>query len=354
MANTNPPKRGAAFSFEISLAAQATRPQYKASPTLAAGDVLVNKDGGAVANIGTLPTVIASNTLALVVALTGTEMTADRILLTFHDVAGAEWDDLSVLIFTSAQTFDDTQANITTILADYARRTGDYATVAALSTLQGNVTTILADYARRTGDYATVAALSTLQGNVTTILADYARRTGDYATVAALSALQGNVTTILADYARRTGDYSVLTEAMIRTATGMASADLDTQLDAILAASGGGGTPPTVGAIADAVWDELLAGHATGGSAGSALTAASAAGAGAILTTFTVNDATGQPLDGVLVEISTDSAKTNVIASGYTLTNGIVRLNLDPGSYYLWKNLAGYDFTNPQAITVSA
>ena len=62
---------------------------------------------------------------------------------------------------------------------------------------------------------ASSGALSTLQGNVTTILADYARRTGDYATVAALSALQGDVTTILADYARRTGDYSTVTAALV-------------------------------------------------------------------------------------------------------------------------------------------
>lgn len=37
-------------------------------------------------------------------------------------------------------------------------------------------------------------------------------------------------------------------------------------------------TPPTVGAIADAVWDEALSGHATSGTAGAALTSASAAG----------------------------------------------------------------------------
>ena len=76
--------------------------------------------------------------------------------------------------------------SIATILADYARRTGDYATVAALATLQGNVTTILADYARRTGDYATVLAVSNLQADITTILGDYARRTGDYSTLTAL------------------------------------------------------------------------------------------------------------------------------------------------------------------------
>lgn len=60
-------------------------------------------------------------------------------------------------------------AGVTTILADYARRTGDYATASALSTLQGNVTTILADYARRTGDYSVYAGGDT--SGVTTLLA---------------------------------------------------------------------------------------------------------------------------------------------------------------------------------------
>jgi hypothetical protein len=50
-------------------------------------------------------------------------------------------------------------AGVTTILADYARRTGDYSTVAAVAALQANVTTILTDYARRTGDYPTAAEI---------------------------------------------------------------------------------------------------------------------------------------------------------------------------------------------------
>ena len=95
----------------------------------------------------------------------------------------------TVATVTNLTNAPPNSAGVTSILADYARRTGDYATVAALATLQGNVTTRLADYARRTGDYATVAALATLQGNVTTILADYARRTGDYSVLAAGAAM---------------------------------------------------------------------------------------------------------------------------------------------------------------------
>lgn len=46
----------------------------------------------------------------------------------------------------------------------------------------------------------------------------------------------------------------------------------------VAVSSVGGGTPPTVGAIADAVWDEAMAGHLTGGSTGASLNGAGVAG----------------------------------------------------------------------------
>ena len=57
------------------------------------------------------------------------------------------------------------------------------------------------------------------------------------------------------------------TAAAIRSALGLASANLDTQLDAL----------PTAAENADAIWDELLSGHAVAGSAGHYLTDAGAA-----------------------------------------------------------------------------
>lgn len=59
-----------------------------------------------------------------------------------------------------------------------------------------------------------------------------------------------------------------LSEADVRTAVGLASANLDTQL----------GTLPTAAENADAVWDEALADHLGAGSTGEALNAAGAAG----------------------------------------------------------------------------
>lgn len=61
----------------------------------------------------------------------------------------------------------------------------------------------------------------------------------------------------------------------------------------------------------------------------------------------------GLPVDGVDVWVTTDSAGSNTIASGTTNDSGIVTFLLDAGTYYAWKQLAGYSFTNPESFTVS-
>jgi hypothetical protein len=105
--------------------------------------------------------------------------------------------------------------------------------------------------------------------------------------------------------------------------------------------------------IADAVWDEALAGHAGAGTAGAALSAAGAgSGSGSSSEVFTINDGVN-PLEGAQVWITTDAAGTNIVASGVTDTLGQVTLYLDPGNYYSWVQLSGYNFTNPTAITVT-
>ena len=94
---------------------------------------------------------------------------------------------------------------------------------------------------------------------------------------------------------------STLTAAGVRTAVGLASANLDTQLDALPTAAENadavwdetlsghlgagstgaalnGATAPTAAAVADAVWDEALSGHVGAGSTGEALGAAGGAG----------------------------------------------------------------------------
>lgn len=74
-------------------------------------------------------------------------------------------------------------------------------------------------------------------------------------------------------------------------------------------------------------------------------------GAGAISWTVTVDDG-ANPLDGVEVWVTTDLAGLNIVASGTTDALGEVDFMLDAGDYYFWKQLSGYNFTNPEADTV--
>lgn len=117
MASSVPPVKNAAFTFDIALISQADTDIFKTSPTLAAGDILVSKDGGNFANITTLPTQIQS-TGVLPVALTAAEMNGDRITVLFHDAAGSEWQDAVVTIYTAAQTLDTTDAAVDAVKAD--------------------------------------------------------------------------------------------------------------------------------------------------------------------------------------------------------------------------------------------
>lgn len=108
---------------------------------------------------------------------------------------------------------------------------------------------------------------------------------------------------------------SSLTAQGVRDAIGMAAADLDAQLDAI---------------------------------------AACGAGSGAVSYPITVNNESSNPIDGVEVWITTDSAGTNVVAGTLsTDASGIVTFMLDAGSYYVWRQKSGYNFANPVAITVT-
>jgi hypothetical protein len=319
-------------------------------------------------------------------------------------------------------------------------------TAAALSTLQGNITTILADYARRTGDYATVAALSTLQGNVTTILADYARRTGDYsvldaagvrtavglatanldtqigdlptnselatalagaddAVLAAVAALNNlsmanirtavglataNLDTQLADLPTNSelatalagADDATLAAvaalhnlslADIRTAVGLASANLDTQLTAIddyldtEIAAIKAKTDQLVFTVANQVDANALSGGGGLNAAGvraaigmasadldSQLDALSvAAGIGGISWTYNLLDNLGNPIQEANVWVTSDLAGTHTIASGITNSYGDVVFHLDAGTVYVWRHKNGYTFTNPDTEVVA-
>jgi hypothetical protein len=77
-------------------------------------------------------------------------------------------------------------------------------------------------------------------------------------------------------------------------------------------------------------------------------------GAGAITFTYTLTSTVdASPISDADVWATTDSAGTNVVASGTTDASGVVTFYLDAGTYYLWRQKSGYDFTNPDQETVA-
>ncbi len=75
-------------------------------------------------------------------------------------------------------------------------------------------------------------------------------------------------------------------------------------------------------------------------------------GGGPIEKEVSVTDGSN-PLEGATVWLTSDEAGENTVASGTTDAFGNVTFYLDAGTYWAWKKLAGYKFTNPEEMAVS-
>lgn len=96
------------FIFYVNLQDMSGNGSFKANPTLAAGDVKVSIDGGALANLGTLPTVTPASGVWVKVTLAQAEINGDNIQVQFIDqTSPKEWCDLGINIKTVARQFDD-------------------------------------------------------------------------------------------------------------------------------------------------------------------------------------------------------------------------------------------------------
>lgn len=95
----NPPLKGVAYEFYVSLVSQSNTKVFQSNPTLAAGDAKVSKDGGAPANLATLPAAVSSGKLVKI-NLSATEMNANNVTVILADASGAEWCDLTINIQT--------------------------------------------------------------------------------------------------------------------------------------------------------------------------------------------------------------------------------------------------------------
>lgn len=108
MATYFPAKRATAYRDYVHLQSAVDPLSFQANPTLAAGDVKVSKDGGAFANLATLPAVTPAAGRAVQVDLSSTEMTADLVVVQFVDqTSPKEWADFAMVIATTARQIDD-------------------------------------------------------------------------------------------------------------------------------------------------------------------------------------------------------------------------------------------------------
>ena len=235
MATMLPPVYGVAFEFDCVLFN--ADGEILANPTIAAGDFVISKENGATANLTTLPSVTPAGSGIVRVQLSAEEMQAHKSMVKWHDVAGGEWRDGAFGIFTSGQTLDTIDALIDTLVA---RLTADRA--GYLDKL--NVSGTLAHSDAADTYKADVSGLA-LEATAQAVLEDTVE----------IGAAGAGLTAL--------GDTRL--------------ANLDATVSSRLSTAGYT-APPAAAAVADAVWDEATAGHATAGSTGAALTAAGNAG----------------------------------------------------------------------------
>lgn len=99
----NPPKKNEDFLIRIALEDASGTGGFKSSPTIAAGDFKVDKDGAGLTNLTTLPSVSPASTVLVLITLSSTEMNADVVTLVCIDqTSPKEWLDAVISIPTTA------------------------------------------------------------------------------------------------------------------------------------------------------------------------------------------------------------------------------------------------------------
>lgn len=114
-----PATRGQEYIFWVSLVSQSNPATFQNNPTLAAGDVKVSKDGGALTNLGTLPAVTPASSKLVKVTLSATEMDADNVTVIFSDAAGDQWADLTVDVKTVGYITHGVISDVAPIVTDF-------------------------------------------------------------------------------------------------------------------------------------------------------------------------------------------------------------------------------------------
>jgi len=99
----NPPVKNEDFIVRIALRDCASPNRMKSTPTIAAGDFKVNKDGGGLTNLSTLPSVDPAGSKLVMVTLSATEMNANVVTVQCSDqTEPPEWADFIFSIPTTS------------------------------------------------------------------------------------------------------------------------------------------------------------------------------------------------------------------------------------------------------------
>lgn len=90
----NPPVKNEDFVVRVALPDMASAGRMKSSPTIATGDFKVDKDGGGLNNLATLPSVDPAASKLVKITLSATEMNADVVTVICSDQTDPpEWAD---------------------------------------------------------------------------------------------------------------------------------------------------------------------------------------------------------------------------------------------------------------------
>lgn len=105
MADQSIPIKNQVYVLRTTLVSQADTNVMIDPPTLAAGDVQVSTDGGALANTTNAPVTNPLGSKVAEVTLTAGEMNGDIVVVMWADAVGAQWQDQTWVLHPTSTTF---------------------------------------------------------------------------------------------------------------------------------------------------------------------------------------------------------------------------------------------------------
>lgn len=256
MADYAIPKNAAAYIFYGCLVSQADTKLFKSAPTLAAGDFKISIDGGAFANLATLPT-NTPGTFSVKFSLSGSEMTGDNILVVASDAAGAEWCDqcwniqtaprgIADLAFptTSGRSLDVTATGGAGI--DWANVENPTTTLGLSGTTVGVLTTYTGNTPQTGDNYARIGAPAgaSVSADVAAINAKTTNLPAAPASTTNITA--GTITTATTVTGLTASDVAAIkakTDSLTFTVPGQTDSNIQYVNDTLVTGNGSGGTP---------------------------------------------------------------------------------------------------------------